>query len=94
MAHYSLALDEIWKLRRALAYEAGVTQAHLSLKSFPKSRRAYAETQVRRMQSAASGHIEMAYAGLNTYMLQEALRDASGQPTLTRSQWEEQRGIQ
>lgn len=41
-------------LRQALAYEAGVVQAHYEgYKSFPKSRRKIAEEQVSRMRQVA-----------------------------------------
>ena len=40
LANYTAALDEIYALRRALAYEARVTEAHYEgYKTFPKSRR-------------------------------------------------------
>lgn len=55
LALYSAALDEVYRLRTALEYEARVTEAHLTLKSFPKSRRVFAEDQVQRMRDAARG---------------------------------------
>lgn len=62
--HYMAALDEVFRLRTALQYEARVVEAHYeSLKSFPKSRRPIAEQQVERMRQAASGRSEGAYAG-------------------------------
>jgi hypothetical protein len=87
LSHYSAALDEIYRLRRALAFEALVVEAHLGLKSFPKSRRRFAEGQVERMRESARGHAERAYAGRDYWKLDEALRSAGGD-LLTRHQWE------
>lgn len=59
----SAALDEIFRLRRALSYEARVVEAHYELyKTFPKSRRKIAEEQVARMQQAVTNSA-LAYAG-------------------------------
>lgn len=55
LINYSRALDEVYRLRTALAVEASITAAHLDLKSFPKSRRTFAEQQVERMRAAARG---------------------------------------
>jgi hypothetical protein len=87
LSHYSAALDEIYRLRRALAFEARVVEAHLGLKSFPKSRRRFAEEQVERMRESARGHAERVYAGRDYWKLDEALRSA-GAGFLTRHQWE------
>ncbi len=91
LAHYSRALDEIHRLRAALAYEAGVTAAHLTLASFPKSRREFAEEQVERMRAAARGEAETAYT-IDGWRKYAALRDAGASETLTRGQWEASRG--
>lgn len=63
LAFYSEALDEIYALRRALAYEACVIAAHLGYKAFPKTRRNIASEQAERMRLAARGKVEVAYAG-------------------------------
>lgn len=89
LAHYSRALDEIYRLRAALAYEARVTESHLGLKTFPKSRRAAAEHQVERMREAARGGGAMAYFRVNPEVMKRLLRDAGASETLTRGQWEE-----
>ena len=86
LAHYSDALTEIYELRAALAYEAQVLKAHLDYKSFPKSRRKYAEEQIERMKQAAAGKAKVAYAG--TSFLKQSLRWAGASETLTRWQWE------
>lgn len=46
---------EVSLLKQALAHEARVLEAHLEYKSFPKSRRGFAEEQVDRMRHAALG---------------------------------------
>ena len=88
MPHYSAALDEIYRLRRALAYEAGVTLAHLGLKTFPKSRLPIARGQVERMRRAACGHSEDAYSEVSGWSLSGAFEAAGAEPGLTRAQWE------
>jgi hypothetical protein len=55
IGHYSDALDEIYELRAALAYEARILEMHLAFKTFPKSRRRMAEQQIDRMRGAVSG---------------------------------------
>jgi hypothetical protein len=87
LPHYSRALDEIYRLRTALAYEAGALTAHLEYKTFPKTRRALAEEQLLRMRRAAQGESEAAYAGIESWALESARRD-SRMGKLTRGQWE------
>lgn len=69
----SAALDEIYFLRQGMAYEAAVVEAHLSLKSFPKSRRKYAEEQIERMRAAVTKGARETYPGVQ-YLSQEVLR--------------------
>jgi len=85
---YSRALDEIYRLRAALAIEAGITESHLDLVTFPKSRRSYAEDQVARMRAAARGDSEQAYGDFDGWAKQSALEQAGASATLTRGQWE------
>lgn len=91
MSQYSAALDEIWRLRRALAYEARVVEAHTGFATFPKSRRAIAHEQVRRMQAAARGEVEVVYAGTSRMSLDQAMTDAGAERTLTRYQFEQEK---
>jgi len=96
LAHYSAALDEIYRLRCALVIEAKGVEADLRLKTFPKSRRRWAEDRIERMRAAARGESEQAYCerlapapgGLRTGV-QELLIATGASPCLTRSQWEE-----
>jgi DNA invertase Pin-like site-specific DNA recombinase len=82
----SAALDEIFVLRQAMAYEARVVEAHYeALKSFPKSRRKIAEEQVVRMRTAVHG-ASKAYAGTNSESRRQIAR-ACGFDTLTMYQW-------
>lgn len=85
---YSAALDEIYRLRAALAYEARTIEAHLLLATFPKSRRPHAEQQITRMRAAVVGDTGTAYQHVDTYQRQQLLRDAGGTGGLTRGQWE------
>lgn len=87
LRHYSLALDEIYRLRGLLAYEAVVTAAHLELKTFPKSRRVSAELQVQRMTAAATGNSADICAGVSRQEMQ-AVRKHLGIELLTRAMFE------
>lgn len=85
----SRALDEIYALRAALAYEASRTSADLDMKSYPKSRRAIAEQAIERMQAAARGQAARAYAGKSSTFLKHSLREAGASETLTLTEWTE-----
>lgn len=88
LPYYSAALDEVHRLRRALAREARIVEAHLDLKSFPKSRRVFAEEQVQRMRQSARGAAQLAYAGVDYQVMDGCMRMAGAASTLTRDQWE------
>lgn len=83
---YSRALDEIYWLRGLAAYEADVLEAHLGLKSFPKSRRPFAEAQVRRLRLAAQGKPLDAYN--DAYSRSVTFRRSEGGRTLSRGTYE------
>jgi hypothetical protein len=89
MSHYSAALDEVFRLRRALAYEAAGLRVHLDYATFPKSRHKVAEGQVERMQAAARGEAEAAYAGIPSSSLRHTFLISGAKETLTRSAWEQ-----
>lgn len=93
LINYSVALDEIFVLRKALAHEALRQQVDLDFKTFPKSRRAIAEAAVERMQAAARGHAEHAYGDRSSHAMRHALREAGAPETLTRAAWEASRGL-
>lgn len=86
--HYSRALDEIFELRAALAYEARVIEAHLGLATFPKSRRGIAEEQITRMRAACRGDVRESYWSVSPGVRDGLLVAAGASPTLTRGQWE------
>lgn len=89
---YGLALDEVYRLRALMAYEAEVTAAHLTLKGFPKSRRDIAVHQITRMRDAARGHsrhVMMNEVSMYT-SFQRVLRQAGAKPTLTRWEFEKE----
>ena len=91
LADYSRALDEIYALRRALAYEAQVLETHLLYKTFPKGRREIAVAQCARMKAAARGLVDAAYVDKGSSTLRSALRLAGAEETLTRAEWEAER---
>lgn len=86
--HYSRALDEIYELRAALAYEARVIEAHLQLATFPKSRRRMAEEQIARMRAACRGEVRASYWSVSPGVRQGLMTAAGASPSLTRGQWE------
>lgn len=88
MRLYGRALDEIYSLRAVLAYEAMRIKADLSLKSFPKSRRPFAEEAVERLRAAARGDHWPAYNHIKRP--KSCLRECGASETLTRTQWEQE----
>lgn len=87
----SIAVDEIYFLRALLADEADVLEAHLDYKTFPKTRRKYAEEQLDRMRRAAKG--EMYAAARERFDAPMAFRRLGVKETLTNHDWAEQRGL-
>lgn len=87
----SVAIDEIYFLRAMLADEAGIIEAHLGYKTFPKSRRRFAEEQVERMKRAAAG--EMYAAAREKFFPNLAIERAGIEAGLTNHMWAEQRGL-
>lgn len=87
MSHYSRALDEIYRLRTILAYEAMVTDAHHEgYKTSPKSRKRSVVEQAERMRRAARGDTLAVFNGIS--YPKQALQDAGAAQTLTRAAWE------
>lgn len=83
---YSEAITEVYTLRGWFAIEARVIDEHLATKSFPKSRRSYAEDQKGRFAVLAAG--KRAHFGANQHSLDGALRAAGADPKLSRAEWE------
>ena len=89
LAAYSAALDEVYALRRAMAFEARVVEAHpLDLRALGKNRRHQLERAVERMRGAARGESAASYSAVNHRSLDRAMEQASGSNLLTRSSWE------
>ncbi|PWK81665.1 hypothetical protein C8D88_11676 [Lentzea atacamensis] len=84
---YSEALDEIWRLRRLLAHEACIIEAHLGLKTFPRSRREIAEQQINRMRRAARGDAKAVHYDIDHRKLNYAMDVAGAPQTLTAAQF-------
>lgn len=89
----SAAVDEIYVLRAMLADEARIIEAHLSYKTFPKSRREIAERQIARMRAVARGETEGLERVAGSGSRKAALRWAGADECLTNAQWAEQRGL-
>jgi hypothetical protein len=87
----SIAIDEIYFLRAMLADEADIINAHLGYKTFPKTRRRFAEAQIERMRLAASG--DMAAARRKDFNSGRALQRLGLDDCLTNHQWAKQRGL-
>jgi methylmalonyl-CoA mutase cobalamin-binding subunit len=89
IALYSEALDEIYALRRALAYEAMVVDAQaLGVAALSKGRRAELEKATERMRDAARGRVTVTYSGTRATALQLAMEKSGCSNFLTRNQWE------
>lgn len=86
----TLLLDEVWRLRRLCALHALGIEADLAYKTFPKSRRSFAEERVRKMRLAAQGKAREAIAGTTNVVMRAALGAAGASEILTRSMWEDQ----
>lgn len=87
LSYYSAALDEIYRLRGAIAYEADVVDAHIGYKTFPKTRRMIALRQMERMREAARGWSRVSYMNMGND-LRQALRRMDAPETLTRAEFE------
>lgn len=89
MPGYSAALDEIYALRRALAYEARVVEAQtMDMTRLGKGRRHHLERSIMRMTQAARGDVDVAYAGTSSRSLDRSMDEAGASNLLTRSSWE------
>lgn len=87
--HYLRALDEVYRLRQALAYEAGLLESCLAASSLrPLCVRRELERQVYRMTWAAQGGVSAAYEAVLPQDLYAAMHEAAMSATLTVEQWE------
>lgn len=86
---YSAALDEIFALRTAAAYEATLLERLLALKTFPAGRRQVTGRQRERLVASAQGKVAAAYAPIRDVALRAARDNAGVSHLLTRHQFEE-----
>lgn len=86
LAHYSRALDEIFRLRQAAAFEAQTIYIALTYRSVPGKARDALEQARGRLTSSARG--QNIYGHLSAEALDMALRGVGAPTTLTRAQWE------
>lgn len=80
--HYSRALDEIYLLRAALAYEADLMASRNPAPGGPL------DAQITRMRRAARGQADRAYMAFSGGWSKKALDSAGADTTLTRHRWE------
>jgi hypothetical protein len=91
LSTYSAALDEIYFLRSALAYEARVVDTALGYKTMAQTVRAKLGAVRERLAQAARGERDQHIQG--TASAKFCLRWVGASDTLTRHEWETQRGI-
>lgn len=88
LAHYSRALDELWRMRVAAACEAHVVaEKVLEFSTLPKAARRLLVEVSHRTAAAARGEVAAAYR-TSAEFEQMVMREAGAPPTLTRAQWE------
>lgn len=87
--HYSRALDEIFRLRQALAYEAHVLGGAMAYSSLPKGAREQLEMVRERLWLEARG--EDCHGHVPSELRQRVMANARMPRTLTRGQWEGER---
>lgn len=92
LGHYSAALDEIYLLRQAAAYEAHVLSSLLTYSTLPKGAREQVEAIAPRLEALARGEQRVAYAHVDNECRQRVMARAGMLPTFTRSRWEARRG--
>lgn len=102
--NYARALDDIFNLRRAAAYESRILEAHYSgIRSFPKSRLAIAMDSVSQLAGTARGRIRDIYPSLHISdahgrilvgsAIKHGYRSIGLDETLTNAQYERERRL-
>ena len=86
LAHYSAALDEIYRLRVAAAYECRVLENALMYATLPKRVRSRLADARARLEATACG--ADAHRHVSAESRQIVLRDINAPMTLTRTEWE------
>ncbi len=87
LKHYSAALDEIFRLRVAAAYEARAAEALLTYASMPKGVRSGLEAARARMRATAKGWTDI-YDHVTADTRAFLLRNCDAPQTLNRHEWE------
>lgn len=85
---YQAALEEIYRLRSLLAFEAAVLEAHSAAIPVPLAR------SITRMRDAARGRFDRIEISLSHPRVRAAREKARMAHTLTRDAWETNRGVQ
>lgn len=89
VGHYSAALEEISRLRDALAYEAAETGRTLvTFRSIPTGAARVLDRMRKRMAEAATGKTEEAYRPVPAPAMTKARKLAGSCAKLTRTMWE------
>jgi hypothetical protein len=86
LKHYSAALDEIYRLRVAAAYEARILENALDYATLPKRVRSRLADAGARLDASACGRD--AYGFVTTEQRQTVLNLCRAPLTLTRHEWE------
>jgi hypothetical protein len=82
------AVREIRMLRTTAARFSRLLGIPTDYASFPKTRRSITEDQMARLDKAAAGRVQLAYAGFDSEELYRALPSAGANAGLTRDQYE------
>lgn len=90
LSELSAALDEIYRLRSLLAYEADVLAVHADYSRFPKSRKGVVAASLGRMRLAARGGSGAAIAGISWRSLAASRLMAGAAESLTVQSWREE----
>lgn len=88
--YYSAALDEIYFLRRALAYERMYQRAYLDFLTLPKGVRNRVDVAMARIKLALRYGLREAYKDVSEQSWNWSIRSAGMPQTLTRYQWEDE----
>lgn len=86
---YSAALDEIYRLRVALAMEARTMESIMTYRTVPKTLVDKFKLAIVRCRAAARGNVAETYAPYPSETKKYALKLAGASPSVTRHEFEE-----
>lgn len=89
MHAYTAALDEIYRLRVALAMEARIMESAMTYRTVPKTLVDKLKLAVTRCREAARGNSAVVYAPYPVEVKKHALRLAGASPGATRDNFEQ-----